>query len=281
MQWHERMNDAIDYLEDHLDTDLSIEKAARIALTTPYQFQRLFSHMAGVPLSVYLRQRRLTKAAFDLQNGEKVIEVAMRYGYQSPTAFNRAFQALHGISPSTAQKPDISLKAFPRISFHVTIEGVIEMEYRIVSKKPMRVVGVREPLSQDVEESFKSVPLFWEKTTKEGMIPQILALAEGDPKGLLGVSTCNEPDQNYYYIAAVSEKPAPEGMDELIIPQSTWAVFSGAGDSSSVQALQKRIFSEWLPTSGYEWANAPDIEVYYNDDPTHMAYEVWLPIKKA
>ena len=129
MEWLKHMNDALAYMEDNLDGEISIEKAAQLARCSQYHFQRMFSYIIGVPLLEYLRRRRLTKAAFDLQGGDKVIDVALRYGYDSPTAFNRAFQAMHGISPRAAQKPDIMLKAFPRVSFQITIKGVTEMDY--------------------------------------------------------------------------------------------------------------------------------------------------------
>ena len=281
MEWLKRMNDALSYMEDNLDAEISFEKAAQIACSSQYHFQRMFSYIVGVPLSEYLRRRRLTKAAFDLQGGDKVIDVALRYGYESPTAFNRAFQTLHGMSPSSAQKPDVILKAFPRVSFLITIKGVEEMDYRIVKKEAFRVVGVRDPLISDVEESFKRVPVFWKETVQSGVMPTIIGLMNAEPAGVLGVCTCfGENAENFYYIAAATDKPVPDNMFEFIVPESTWAIFPGAGSPISIQELQKRIFSEWLPTSGYEWANASDVEVYLDDNPTNMKYEVWLPVVK-
>ena len=103
MEWLDRLNDALNYIEDNLQEEIEYEKAAKIACCSTYHFQRMFSYIAGVPLSEYIRNRRLTMAALDLQNGDKVIDVALRYGYESPTSFNRAFQKIHGTSPSTAQ----------------------------------------------------------------------------------------------------------------------------------------------------------------------------------
>ncbi len=281
MDWLEHMNSALSYMEDNLDGDISFEKASRLACLSLYQFQRIFSYFAGVPLAEYLRRRRLTKAAFDLQSGGKVLDTALRYGYESPTSFNRAFQAIHGITPSAAQKQGAVLKAFPRISFQITIKGVEEMDYRIETKKPFRIVGVRTPITADAEENFKCVPEFWAKTFESNVIPQITGLMNAEPTGLLGASTCyGEDEQNYYYIAVSTDKPVPENLSELIIPESTWAIFSGSGTPGSIGNLQRRIFSEWLPSSGYEWATCADIEVYLNDSPTDMKYEVWLPVTK-
>ncbi len=297
MEWLDKWNDALNYIEDNLDGEISYEKAAQFACSSVYHFQRMFPYIAGVPLSEYLRRRRMTKAALDLQSGDKVLDVALRYGYDSPTAFNRAFQKVHGISPSMAQKSDTVLKAFPRITFQISIKGEVEMEYRIVKKEAFRVVGVREPLQVaplpmksdigkdfnyvDVEESFKRLPEFWKESGENGKIAQICGLISKEPLGLLGISDCsNEIGSNYYYIAAATDAPAPEGLTDIIIPACTWAIFSGSGVPSSIQDLMKRIYSEWLPSSGYEWDNAPDIEVYLDDNPVNMKYEVWMPIVK-
>lgn len=294
MEWLDRLNDALTYLENNLDSEISYEQAARFACSSVYHFQRMFSYIAGVPLSEYLRRRRMTKAALDLQNGDKVLDVALRYGYESPTSFNRAFQSVHGITPSMAQKPGTILKAFPRIGFLISFKGEVEMEYRIEKKEAFRVVGVREPISikpqtegmtdfdpADVEESFRRVPVFWQECGQNGSIAQVLSLKNQEPMGLLGISDCTfEGGSNYYYIAVASDNPVPDGMYEYQVPACTWAIFSGSGLPTSIQDLQKRIFSEWLPTSGYEWINAPDIEVYLDDNPTNMHYEVWLPITK-
>ena len=157
----------------------------------------------------------------------------------------------------------------------------MEMEYRMVRKEAFRIVGVRDPLISDVEESFKRVPMFWQETAQREFIPQIAGLMNAEPMGILGVSTCNgENKENFYYIAAATDKPVPENMFAFTVPENTWAIFPGSGSPASMQELQKRIFSEWLPTSGYEWANAPDVEVYLDDNPSNMKYEVWLPVVK-
>ena len=135
MEWLDRMNDALGYLEANLAGTADMEHAARLACCSVYHFGRMFSYIAGVPLSEYLRRRRMTLAAFDLQNGGRVLDVALRYGYESPTAFNRAFQSVHGVSPSAAQRDGAPLKAYPRISFKITVKGEAEMDYRIIKQE--------------------------------------------------------------------------------------------------------------------------------------------------
>lgn len=284
MEWLERLNKAVDYIEGNLENEISFEKAAQIACCSTFHFQRMFSYIADVPLSEYIRHRRMTAAAFDLQrSNEKVIDIGLKYGYESPTSFNRAFQNVHGISPTAARKQGVSLKAFPRISFKIVIKGDVEMNYRIEKKNSFKVVGVREHYEMSIEECFAKVPLFWQKTIQSGIVPQILAQLDKEPYGLLGISTCMNGKDFDYYIAAATTKETPDGMVEYIVPECTWAVFQCVGAMpKAIQDLQKRIVTEWLPTSGYEYDNAPDIEVYFDGDQQAPDYkcEVWFPIIK-
>ena len=282
MEWLEKLNEALGYIEANLDGEIEYEKAAKIACCTVYHFQRMFSYIAGTPLSEYIRNRRLTKAALDLQSGDKVIDVALRYGYESPTAFNRAFQKIHHVSPSVAQKEGTFLKAYPPISFKITIKGVGEMEYSIVKKEEIRIVGVKALLEKNIEKNFKSVPKLWQESAQNGTINQIVSLMNADSKGVLGVSACMDSLERWeYYVAVETDKEVPEGMYEYVIPEGTWAVFPGQGTMpTAIQEIEKRIITEWLPTSGYEYADAPDIELYLNQDPANSKFEVWIPIKK-
>ena len=116
MEWIDRLNRAVEYLEGHLERP-DLAKAAKIACCSPYHFQRMFSLLAGVPLSEYIRRRRMSRAAADLQSGEKILDIALKYGYSSPTAFNRAFQAVHGLPPSAAKTPGTALKSYPPLRF--------------------------------------------------------------------------------------------------------------------------------------------------------------------
>ena len=284
MEWLERLNQALDYIEKNLDKEISYEKAAQIACCSTFHFQRMFSYIADVTLSEYIRRRRMTAAGFDLQSSsEKVIDIALKYGYDSPTAFNRAFQRVHRISPSAARRQGVCLKAFPRISFKIVIKGDVEMNYRIEQKDSFRIVGVKEHYSMNVEECFQKVPQFWQKTVQSGIVPGILAQMDREPYGLLGVSTCMTGQEFDYYIAAATSKETPDGMEEYTVPECTWAIFECIGAMpNAIQELQKRIIVEWLPASGYEYANAPDIEVYFDGNQQSADYrcEIWLPVIK-
>ncbi|WMJ76847.1 MULTISPECIES: AraC family transcriptional regulator [unclassified Sedimentibacter] len=281
MEWIERLNKAINYIEDNISEEISYEQAAKIACCSTYHFQRMFSYMAGVPLSEYIRRRRMSLAAVDLQGkDEKIIDVALKYGYSSPTAFNRAFKAIHGIAPSSLKKDGVTMKSYPPISFKITVKGVEELNYRIEEKESFRIVGVSHPLNKEIEKNFAIVPQMWHTAAMDGTISKLAAMMNNQPMGLLGVSLCNDCEEWKYFIAVSSTTEIDETLEEYIVPESTWAIFVGSGTNISIQELEQRIITEWLPTSGYEYANAPDIEVYLNPDPNNAQYEVWIPVTK-
>lgn len=281
MEWIDRLNDTIRYIEEHLTEEIDYEQVAKVACCSTYHFQRMFAYMANIPLSEYIRRRRMSLAAVDLQSGGKIIDVAMKYGYTSPTAFNRAFQSIHNIAPSLAKKEGSPMKSYPPISFKITIKGVEEMNYRMEEKEAFRIVGVSQPLYREIEKNFTIVPQMWQKAAMDGTLPKLAAMMNHPPMGLLGVSTCNDKEEWKYFIAVSSSLPVEEALEEYLVPAATWAVFPGTGPSQSIQELEQRIVTEWLPSSGYEYANAPDIEVYLNADPNNAQYEVWIPVVKG
>lgn len=288
MDWLSQLNDALQYIEKHLDGEIDLEQAAKLAYCSSFHFQRMFSYMAGVTLAEYIRRRRMTKAAFDLQSTtDKVVDIALRYGYDSPTAFNRAFQSVHGIAPSAARQEGTRLKSYQPISFKITIRGEMEMNYRIEKKESFRVVGVKLecPWTPEREEGFVEVPKFWAKHSKKGTIPKLCSQMNQEPVGILGISvgdwqTAGSFD---YYIAVSSSQPVPEGMFAYEVPASTWAIFECKGPMpTSIQTMQRRIMTEWFPNSGYQYTDAPDIEQYTDGDQSSEDYitYIWVPVQK-
>lgn len=279
MEWIERLNSALNYMEENLCGEVKLEEAAKIACCGTYHFQRMFAYMAGIPISEYIRRRRMSLAAVELQTGDnKVIDVSLKYGYDSPTAFNRAFKSIHGIAPSQAKEAGVVLKAYPPIHFQMVIKGENELNYHIEKKQAFRIVGLAASLEKEIEKNFLVVPGMWEKVVKEGYVPKLMELCDGTIPGLLGVSSCNDEEDWRYFISVTSHTEVKEPMDELTIPEAMWAIFEGEGTNASIQELERRIVMEWLPTSGYEYANAPDIEVYLRPDPQNAKYEVWIPV---
>lgn len=284
MEWLKNLSNAIDYIENNLAGEISYEEAAKIACCSTYYFERMFTYVAGISLSEYIRHRRMTQAAFDLQTTDmKVLDAALKYGYASPTSFNRAFQSVHGISPISAKIQGSVLNAYPPLKFSVKVTGGNVMSYRVEEKEAIRIVGIRIPLTFDMEENKKIVPPFWSKALKSSQFPEICSLSNQSPEGVLGVTACQSSDEIYYYIAAATDKPAPKDMFEYEIPAAAWVIFESDGRfKESIQSIFRRFLTEWLPFSGYTYAELPDIEVYpiSRERPQEGHSEVWIAVKK-
>lgn len=286
MEWLRKIGKAIDYIENNLDGEISYDEAARIACCSTYYFRRIFSYVAGISLAEYVRRRKMTQAAFELQRTDsKVIDVALKYGYSSPTAFNRAFQSVHGVTPLVAKNTGCTLYAYPSIKFSIKVLGGSAMSYHIEEKDSIRIVGIRTPLVEDADENMRIVPAFWEKTLQaHNGILDIANLSNKKPNGILGVSVYQDPNNIYYYIAVPSDTPAPDDMVEFVIPKATWVIFENDGMfKEDVQSVFRRFLTEFLPFSGYEYAGLPDIEIYpiSKGEPKKGHSEVWIAIKKA
>lgn len=284
MEWLKNLSNAIDYIEENLDKEISVDTAAHIACCSTYYFQRMFSYVVGLSLAEYIRKRRMSQAAFELQRTDrKVIDIALKYGYNSPTSFNRAFQKVHGIAPTAAKNNGITLNSYPPIRFSVTITGGEAMPYHIEKKCPMRMIGIRMPLVNDIEINMQNIPRFWKQTLCTEYFKQLCNFHQNEPKGILGVTVYQDPDNIFYYIAVSTDAIAPYAMAEFEIPVATWVVFENTGRfKENVQSICRRFYSEWLPFSGYESAGLPDIEVYpiVAEAPVCGHSEVWIAIKK-
>ncbi|MFV0414068.1 MAG: helix-turn-helix domain-containing protein, partial [Oscillospiraceae bacterium] len=253
MNWLQQMNASLAYIEQNLEKTVDIAAAARLCCCSALQFQRMFSLVASVPLSEYIRNRRLAKAAFALQNNrQKVIDVALLYGYESPTAFNRAFQKFHGATPSAARNSSIPLKAYPPISFQITIKGAIAMNYRIHQQESFRAIGLKLETTVENEQNLTDIPNFWEIARQNGNFARLEALLENHgasrsaPQGILGLCAMNgQGSKFHYYIAAAVPGPAPGGFTEITVPATTYAVFECTGPlPGSIQTLTGRIYGE-------------------------------------
>lgn len=292
MDWVTRMNRAIDYIEEHLTEEVDYAALAQITECSVSNFQRMFSFIVDEPLSEYIRNRRLTLAAFDIQqSGEKIVDLAFRYGYDSHDSFTRAFQRFHGVLPSQARKPGTRLKSRPRISFQITIKGDQQMNYQIEEWGPFTIMGFKQNVA--VKQAFEVIPGIWQNAQRDGRMQRLFALwsqCDCRPAGLLGVCDgWNEEDQMDYYLAVTScsaeagqpaAKPKaalPEDMAALDFPAATWVIFNSDGPAPTLtQEVYKRFYTEWLPNSGYEPADLPAVECYLQDN--HQ--EVWIAIVK-
>lgn len=285
MEWLNRLRESIDYLEEHMESKLDIDSAAKIALSSRFHFQRMFHMTTGVTVAEYVRKRRLTLAAQELTTSDiKVIDVALKYGYQTPEAFSKAFQKIHGVNPSEARDLGINLKAYPRISFQIQIKGEKAMNYRIVEREAFKIIGKSKRVTTADGKNFEIIPRFWEESNNNGLCDQLCKLAGG--LGLLGVCMDFDHEEEVLTYMIAVEKPqeeVPGGLIEKEIPAATWAIFESVGPMpNAIQEIWERIFSEWFPATGYEHANAPELEVYLPGNPNDDNYkcEVWIPIIK-
>jgi AraC family transcriptional regulator len=269
----ESMNVAVSYIENHLDDDINYKEVAKITHFSDHHFKRMFSFIAGITLADYVRRRRLTLAAFDLKESDmRVIDVAIKYGYNSPDSFSRAFQTLHGVNPSSVKNSDVPLKAYPRMTFHISIKGDVEMNYKFVEKKPFTVVGKKETVASSGEE-FN--PKMWEHI--EEIEEAVKPYDNTSFSGILNISVTKENGDIDYYIATATTKPCPKELEILEIPSQTWAVFQATGEMpDALLTTWERVYTEWFPTSGYELAEAPEFVKGINDTKT----EIWVPVKK-
>lgn len=286
MDWLSKMNSAMEYIETHLSENISYDEIAKIACCSTYHFQRMFSFITDVALSEYIRRRRLTLAAFELQTSDiKVIDVALKYGYESPEAFSRAFKTLHGVMPSSARSEGMALKAYPRMSFLISIKGDMEMNYRIEQNESFTMFGVSTEINAVDGKQYIEIPGFWDKCIPDGTVDRIRTTAGLGENAQIHGALYNFREGVFSYMICyyVPEGVIPEGYEIISVPELTWAVFTtglypdGKGD---VQNIWKRIGTEWFPTSNYEHADGPEFEMTYYRGNDMYEMEVWIPVVK-
>ena len=281
----EDLNRAMAYIEEHLDGTVDMGVLARIAVCSKYQLQRMFPYLTGVTLPEYIRRRAMTRAAQDLRATDaKVVDVALRYGYDSPTAFARAFRRVHGASPNDARRPQTKLTLYPRFVFTLSVKGEEPMDYRIIEQGAFRVVGIpSDNGTWEVEDAGEKAVDYWEKLGPR--VHEILDLVDGsEPAGLLGVQFCRDGAFDCYMACVATNRPCPEGMEERTVEAATYAVFECVGPMPEAMCeLWHRILTEWLPSSGYRWESKTDVERYFTPRMTapDSRSEVWLPVVKA
>lgn len=283
------INNAIEYIEDNLGSNISIDEIAKVAFTSRYHFQRMFHALTGVTLTEYIRNRRLTLAGEELSSKDvKIIDVAAKYGYESPDAFTKAFQRLHGSTPSMIKKGNTRLKSFPKLSFQISIKGECEINYRIVKQDEFEFFGVDFLTTLIDNALYKEIPEFCDKIWEDGTHLKINEfLGYSKMNMLYGIHYDFKEDGSRKYMMGwkVPDKDIPNEYKIVNIPSCTWAVFDGRGDNLNTLAiadLWRLIYSEWFPSSGFEQIEGPCIEKYFWDDNQYINYscELWIPVKR-
>lgn len=284
-----KMNEALSYIEENLTNDIDLKEVSKIALCSQYHFQRMFSFLAGVTLSEYIRRRRLTLAAFELNRSNiRVIDVAIKYGYSSADSFTRAFQGLHGITPSEARNNGQCLKSYPRMTFQLSISGGNEMNYRIEEKEAFSIVGIKKRVPIIFNGVNPDIAAMWQSLNME-MIQRLKELSNVEPIGLISASVnfsegrMEEKGELDHYIGVATNNECPKDLVELRVAPSTWAVFQAVGRfPEALQNVWGRIYSEWFPSSNYEIAEGPEILWNESKDVTSPNFksEIWIPVIK-
>ena len=236
MEWLTKMNAAIDYIENNLTDDIDFNIVAMKACCSSYNFQRMFSFITDIPLAEYIRRRRLTQAALELQNTDiKVIDVAVKYGYDSSTSFARAFLLLHGLTPTEAKQAGANLRAYPKISFQILIRGERKMDYRIETKGAFDVFGIEAVCSLTGAEGFLSPGDLWQECHRNGEYERLCANAGDLPDFISGTCKvhaveyyCKTEENTFPYMlcAFVSKNSKTDGYKVAHIPAQTYVVLS-------------------------------------------------------
>lgn len=284
MEWMECITKAIEYIEKHITEDISMEDIARQVNISPFYFQKGFSLLCGFTIREYIRNRRLALAGNELTTTRaKIIDIALKYGYDSPDSFTRAFVRFHGVTPSMAQKNDTILKSFAPLKIKISLEGGYLMDYKIVKKDSFTVMGIERCFSY--ENAKTEVPEFWEEHVRSGNGKYVC--------GMFGINIDEKMGgEKFQYLIADVYNPIidiPKGFLTKTIPSFTWAVFPCYGSMpESLQSVNTKIFSEWLPSlKEYEIAAGYCVEMYDDArkypkgiyDENYYA-ELWFPIKE-
>ncbi|MHA7748563.1 MULTISPECIES: AraC family transcriptional regulator [Paenibacillus] len=285
----ENMNGALAYIEQNLTEEIDFKEAARLAMCSEFHFKRMFSFLAGVSLSEYIRRRRLTLAAFELNHSAiKIIDLAVKYGYNSPDSFTRAFQTMHGITPTEARETGQTLKAYPRLTFQLTIKGGDVMNYRIEEKEAFRIVGLKKRVPIIFEGVNPEIAAMWGSLNAE-LIQELKSLSNVTPSGLISGSAnfsegrMEEEGELDHYIGAATTKECPDHLTALEVPASSWAVFEAVGPfPETLQQVWGRIYAEWFPSSSYEQVDGPEILWNESKEVTSPNFrsEIWIPVSK-
>lgn len=290
MDWLQEMNEVVDHIEEKLTCDIPLASLAKILGCSTYEFSRVFSFVAGISVSEYIRRRRLSQAVFDLQKGkESIIDIALTYGYESQSAFTRAFKELHGHTPANSRKTGVSLKTYPKITFKLVVKGIVEMDFKIVTKESFKIIGYKccgewndwvyfnehfDPKlrKSNTEKSYYKAP-FWQ-----------VGAYKFNPTSEIG--TYDNCDREYQCIigAELAEEPILSGMDVEEFPAATWAIFAVEYDplNDSTGKTYAKVLSEWFPLSNYKREESiPYLEVYSvpgEADTKQFRCEIWIPV---
>lgn len=285
MRTIDRLNDVIDYIEEHLQDEIKLDELSLIFASSKSVLQKTFLNICDMTISEYIRKRRLSEAAFDFRNQKKVVDVAVSYQYESLDAFTRAFKQQHGLTPSEAKQDDCVLTMFSRIVFTLTIKGAKAMNYRIENRGAMRIIGYKTFIKAE-QAGTDVIPSLWDALTSEQCA---VLTSKGNQliEGIIGVNGEMHDGGFDYWIAVTSDEAELDGNGSFLIPASSWLKIIAEGPLRPIPLALKeayqRFYNEWLPSSTYEHAGIAEIEYYpmMGYDPLAKDYrcELWVSIQ--
>lgn len=288
MDWITGIQRALDYTEAHLTDEVDYGAAAKAACSSSFHFQRMFAMLCGFTLGDYIRMRRLALAAEDLTGTDaKVIDVALKYGYDTPESFSRAFARFHGVTPTQARRGG-QVKSFSRLSVKLTLSGGNTMDYRIEKKGAFKLVCRKIRVNKPQGDTATAdISAFWNKCSADGTMDKLRKYARFDSlHGVLGVCFSGEmADSAFPYAIGAEWNGAPldgEGLEIAEIPAHTYAVFTSKGPMpGAFKETYRKICTEFFPQSGYEYGSGVELEVYPSADTQDPNYtcEIWIAVK--
>ena len=286
----DNLNRLIDQIETRLGDDLDVDELAAAMGTTGYHTRRMFSSLAGMPVSEYVRRRRMTVAATDVIGAEDLLTIAVRYGYGSVEAFGRAFRAVHGVSHGDVRRNGGPLRSQPQLRFRLTVEGSTPMDARIIERPAFRLIGhaarvplVHEGINPHIQRHIAALP------TEENA--RLKRLGDTEPAGLLQVSADVDPDAaegsalTYLHGVAVGERgPVPEDLDVIDVAAGAWVVFQSSGPHpKALQDAYAGSATDWFPSNPWRLRPGPSIVAVLDRSPdfSRATCELWFPIERG
>lgn len=291
MDWITGIQQAIDYIEDHIMEPIDYAEAAKRAYSSSFHFQRVFSILCGYTLGEYIRCRRLSLAGSELLSTDaKIIDIAMKYGYDTPESFSRAFARFHGITPSQAKKNNACLKSFSCLSVKLILNGGNAMDYRIETKRAFKLVMKKKRVSCDGELTTAEISKFWQECNDDGTIPALCKYNTSDGifgNCIVGASFGKDAaeEQFPYAIGAIYNGTPVKEKEFTVeeIPAHTYVVFPCIGKMpEAFQKLYRQIYSEFFPVSEYQPCGGTDFEAYPSSEVSSPDYrcEIWVAVEK-
>lgn len=283
MEWNEKLQKIIDYIENHLqrkEEAVDNEEIAKMAGCSFDFFQKVFSYMIGISFAEYVRSRKLTLAGYDLKSTDlRIVDISYKYGYNSPTSFTKAFQQFHGVTPKEAREKNVELAVMPKMQ----VAEKQKFLWRLERKPSLRLIGKSIKVSCVNNEHYQKVPEFWCDCQKNGSYAKLVSLDRGNPKGMFGVFDYYDENSKEleYSIMVISDEEPPDGFTEIVLPETTWAVFDCVGVApQSIHQGWKYLNEEWLVSYPFKHAPCPELEWYSdgNSYDTNYLSQIWIPI---